>query len=144
MRNLCSFFLLFVVAHVYGYGQPLSIKRVEPLNWWVGMAQPEVQLLVYGDGIATWEPMVDYPGVTLQQSHGVENPNYLFLDIHIGSAAKAGRVDIRFSKTGEQPVAYAYELKNREQDRPKAQGIASEDLIYLIMPDRFANGDTAN
>lgn len=141
-RSVWTAFLVVMIS--WCYAQSTDIVRVEPLHWWVGMARPEVQLLVYGDGIATWEPMVDYPGVTLQQTHRMEKPNYLFLDIHIGPATKAGRVDIRFSKSGERPVTYAYELKNREQNRSKAQGITSEDLIYLIMPDRFANGDTAN
>lgn len=142
MVRLCIFFLLFVGTQAYGQVTP--IDRVEPLNWWVGMAHPDVQLLVHGKNIATWEPSVSYPGVALVKSHRVESANYLFLDIHIGPAAKAGQVDIHFSKSGEQSFTYRYELKDRERDRPKAQGVTSEDLIYLIMPDRFANGDPSN
>jgi len=142
MRKLFS--LLALLAIIQVYGQSITIERVEPLHWWVGMKHPEVQLLVYGAGIASWEPTIAYPGVTLRQVNRVENPNYLFLDIHISPAAKAGRVDVVFSKANEPSLTYGYELKEREHHRPKAQGITSEDMIYLIMPDRFANGDPTN
>ncbi|SKB26625.1 Glycosidase [Parapedobacter luteus] len=121
-----------------------SVARVEPLHWWVGMHNPELQLLVYGENIAAYEPEIVFPGVQLTQVHRVENPNYLFLDLHIAPSTTPGNVPIVFNGSDGRTFSWEYELKAREADRTKAQGVRSDDVIYLIMPDRFANGDTSN
>ncbi len=137
----CAFWMMM---GMYSYAQPTVIKRVEPLHWWVGMHHPEIQLLIYGEQISAWEPTITYPGVTLQKVHRVENPNYLFLDLHIAPTTQAGNMGIVLSKENGQQMTYDYELKKRDSNHKKAQGITSEDFIYLIMPDRFANGDATN
>ena len=122
-----------------------SVERVKPLHWWVGMANPNLQLMVYGKDIADHDISIEYPGLTLKEVHRVENPNYLFLDLHIESSAQAGTVNIVFNRDeAVTPLVYEYELHERNPNQLKAQGITSEDFIYLIMPDRFANGDIAN
>jgi len=121
-----------------------ALERVEPMFWWVGMHNPNLQLIVHGDDISSRKVELNYPGVKLVAVHKVENPNYLFLDLRIFSGALPGTFPIKFIKAGEKPLIYDYSLKKRDQSPTRAQGVTDKDLIYLIMPDRFSNGDTTN
>ena len=122
-----------------------TVERVEPAFWWAGMAHAEHQILLYGDGIggarATLTP---YDGVRLDRVTSVESPNYLFLELTIGPDARPGT--LRFDLEGASGTqALEYELRPRTRPRGSyAQGFTSEDVIYLMMPDRFANGDVSN
>jgi glycosidase len=119
-----------------------SIKRVDPPNWWVGMKNPKVQLLLYGPGAGNLTYTINYPGVTLAKTNKVENISYVFLDLIIAKTAKAGVVKI-VGTGGGKTITQAFELKARKSERI-AGSVTSADLIYLIMPDRFANGDPTN
>jgi glycosidase len=121
-----------------------ALERVEPMFWWVGMHNPNLQLIVHGDHIASRTTELNYPGVKLVAVHKVENPNYLFLDLRISAEARPGTFPIKFNKTGEKALLYSYALKQRDRSAGRAQGVTNKDLIYLIMPDRFANGDPSN
>jgi glycosidase len=121
-----------------------AMERVEPMFWWVGMHNPNLQLIVHGNNIGTREVQLSYPGVKLVTVHKVENPNYLFIDLSISSGTRPGTFPIKFIKDGEAPLVYNYALKERDKSANRAQGVTSKDLIYLLMPDRFANGDTTN
>jgi glycosidase len=121
-----------------------ALERVEPMFWWVGMHNPNLQLIVHGDHISSRKVELNYPGVKLVAVHKVENPNYLFLDLRILSGTVPGTFPIKFTKAGEKPLIYSYALKQRDRSPGRAQGVTSKDLIYLIMPDRFSNGDTTN
>lgn len=125
-----------------GFGQ--GIDRVEPINWWVGMKNPHVQLLVHGTDIAKSNVSLAYDGVTLEAVHKVENPNYLFLDLYISPDAEVGTINIVFEDGSDIPGIYEYQLLERNVNAVKAQGVNADDFIYLIMPDRFANGDLSN
>ncbi len=120
------------------------IKRIEPTNWWVGMKYPELQLLVYGNNIASSVVSIDYNGVTISKVTKVENSNYLFLDLHISPNTKPGIVPIKFSIGGVEVYTHKYELLPREKDSAQRKGFDSGDAMYLIMPDRFANGNPDN
>jgi len=135
-------FLLFLSASAFA--QIPALERVEPMFWWVGMKNPKLQLIVHGDKIAERAVKLNYPGVKLTQVHKVENPNYLFLYLDISAAAKPGAFTIYFIKTGAANLQYKYELKQRDHSPNRAQGVTDKDLIYLIMPDRFSNGDPSN
>ncbi|GAB2538241.1 glycoside hydrolase family 13 protein [Rufibacter soli] len=119
-----------------------SITRIDPTFWWVGMKDQNLQLLVYGPQAGTYTYSINYPGVTLVKAHTVENPNYAFLDLTIAPSTKPGSFKITGEK-GNQKLSRSYELKARTQD-PKGQGISSADFVYLVLPDRFANGDLKN
>jgi len=121
-----------------------ALERVEPMFWWVGMHNPDLQLIVHGDHIAARKVELNYPGVKLVAVHKVENPDYLFLDLRIFSGTSPGTFPIKFIKAGEKALTYIYELKKRDRSPGRAQGVTDKDLIYLIMPDRFSNGDTTN
>ncbi|MGY0040171.1 alpha-amylase family glycosyl hydrolase [Pedobacter sp. NJ-S-72] len=87
---------------------------------------------------------LDYPGVKLIEVHKVENPNYLFIDLEITTDAKAGKFPISFMDKGKKILEYGYELKNRDHSTARIQGVTDKDFIYLLMPDRFSNGDKSN
>ena len=121
-----------------------ALERVEPMFWWVGMHNPNLKLIVHGNNIASRKVELNYPGVKLVAVHKVENPNYLFIDLRIFSGASPGTFPIKFTKAGEKPLTYSYSLKERNHSANRNQGVTNKDLIYLIMPDRFSNGDTTN
>jgi neopullulanase len=133
--------------------QTPSVQRIDPTNWYLGMKNPKLQLLVYGKNINDCDVKINYEGVTLEKINKVENPNYLFLDLNIAPETKAGQMNIELSKTIQVPkgkkkmidqiikITQPYSLKVRDK---KPQVIDSKDFIYLILPDRFSNGDPAN
>lgn len=115
-------------------------ERVEPPFWWTGMKNSEMQLMVYGEGIARSRPSIDHPEVQLKRIIAVENPNYLFLDLKIGGNAQPGPIAITFQGS-DRAHTMQYELRERRDNQNRHQGFDPSDVIYLIMPDRFANGD---
>ncbi|MDE5429724.1 glycoside hydrolase family 13 protein [Elizabethkingia meningoseptica] len=138
-----SFTILSVTACLFLTAQK-PLERVEPMNWWTGMQEPDVQLLVYGKNISESEVSINYPGVTLEKINKVENPNYLFLDLKIGALTTPGKFPILFSQKGKKQLKYEYSLLPKPAGKNIAQGVTSGDFIYLIMPDRFSNGDYNN
>ncbi len=135
------------------FSQSPSIQRIDPTNWYVGMKNPRLQLLVYGKNISDCEVKINYAGVKLEKINKVENPNYLFLDLNIAPETQAGQMNIELSKTiqvqkGKKKmidqivkITQPYLLKVRDQ---KPQVIDSKDFVYLILPDRFSNGNPTN
>ena len=113
------------------------------MNWWVGMKDPFVQLLVHGENISAYTPHISYQGVKQGATHRTDNPNYLFIDLEISLDTRAGTFDIVFKKDG-QTFSYPFELKSRSANSAQRKGFDASDAIYLITPDRFVNGDTAN
>ena len=134
-----------VYYYRYPTGENFSQARTEPLFWWTGMAERELEILVYDQNISQHDVRIDYPGVRIQRITRLENPNYLFVLVDIGLGTAAGTFQIELlDEGGAVAKTYPYELKQRDRNAVKAQGITSEDFIYLIMPDRFANGDRGN
>ncbi len=126
------------------YGQLPALERIEPAFWWAGMKNPKLQLLVHGKDIGKSQVSLSYPGVKLVKINRVENPNYLFLDLELASTIKPGKFTIGFTQTGQPKQEYSYELKARDRSANRIQGVTNKDFIYLIMPDRFSNGDPSN
>jgi len=143
-RFLCSLTLLgWLVTHALQAQQAPAITRIDPTNWWVGMKNPNLQLLVYGPQAGTLTYSLNYPGVRLVRTQKAENPNYAFLDLTIAPTAKPGSFQITGRGANGQTLTRSYELKARDKVA-KGQGVNTADFIYLIMPDRFANGDPSN
>ncbi|MGQ1891592.1 alpha-amylase family glycosyl hydrolase [Thermophagus sp. OGC60D27] len=115
------------------------IERIDPPFWWTGMKNNKLQLMIYGQDISHRSVTIHYPGVRLDSIHQVDNANYLFLDITIGAETPAGTMPI---KAGNN--IFNYPLYPKPNEERRNQGIGPEDLIYLIMPDRFANGNPQN
>ncbi|TDO22941.1 glycoside hydrolase family 13 protein [Pedobacter duraquae] len=134
--------LFLAVIFLFSSAAAITINRIEPANWWVGMKKTEFQILVYGPNIGNAKVSISYPGVTLTTAAKVENPNYVFLYVNVAKSAKAGNVPVTFSN-GTDKFTYNYPLKNRD-DKSGAMGFDAADVLYLITPDRFANGRTEN
>lgn len=116
--------------------------KVEPAFWWSGMAEPELQLMIYGDGVADMRASIDAPEVVLLETVSLESPNYLLLYVDI-SEAKPGTFEVTLKGAGRER-RFSYTLREREPGRREVKGFSSEDVVYLIMPDRFVNGDPSN
>lgn len=121
-----------------------QINRVEPMNWWVGMKHPALQLMLHGERIAELTPQITYPGVRLLNVERTENPNYVFLNLEITKQAKPGTVELAFFRQGTKIVSKQYALLPRRTGSAQRMGFGAKDAIYLLMPDRFANGDPNN
>lgn len=121
----------------------LTISRVDPTYWWVGMKNPHLQLLVHGPGIGASLASLRYAGVALDGIQKLENPNYLVVNLTIAPEAKPGQLKLLFLD-GKKKITYAYELRARSQDPARTQGLTQADFVYMLMPDRFANGDPKN
>ena len=118
-----------------------SDVRIDPPYWWAGMKNTSVQLLVNAPQIRDAEPSVSYPGVTIDSVVRLDSPNYQIIYLNVARSATAGKMDI-FFKTGKKSTTVKYELKQRDGVQPTP--FTSADVLYLIMPDRFADGDTTN
>lgn len=136
--------LLFIFCCQQSQAQLQSLERIEPMFWFTGMNSPKLQLLVHGLDISKGDIQLNYPGVSVEKINRVENPNYLFIDLIISSDARPGKFPISFSGKGLKKLTYNYELRSRNSSQNRNQGVDASDFIYLIMPDRFSNGDTSN
>ena len=120
-----------------------QVTRVEPLSWWTGMKMP-LQLLVQGESISEYDVTIEGgKGVSVVKINKADSPNYVFVDVNIAANAQPGTYYIVFSKDG-QSFKYPYEIAAREAGSAERTSFTTADMIYLIMPDRFANGDTTN
>ncbi len=145
-KNLISYFL-FLISY---FAAAQTEYKCYPTNWWTGMKWNKVQIMVHADKIADKFPIIKMgtngvklaTGVSLIKINRVENPNYIFLDIIIEPTAKPGKFTFPFLKN----IKLEYELKQRRKGNgfSYAQGVTSKDFIYLILPDRFSNGDPSN
>lgn len=121
------------------------LDHVEPPNWWVGMAHPALQLMLHGPGLAALTPeLAPAPGVQLRGVQRTGNPNYLFLDLEISPQAQAGELLLRFKRGADVVLEHRYPLQPRRAGSAQRQGFGPRDAIYLVVPDRFANGDPTN
>jgi neopullulanase len=142
MRKLKLLFLICFTT-IFFQTQATQIERVEPPFWWVDMKNPNLQLLVYGKDISYYEPSIEVPGITISRVERTENPNYLFVYLHFDSSTKHGELTISFRK-GDHTLNHPWMLKERNPGSAERKGFDASDVIYLLMPDRFANGDPTN
>lgn len=117
--------------------------KVEPANWWVGMKNPNVQLMLHAADIAKYEPSVEWRGVEIADVTRTDNPNYLFVTLGISKNAKPGDAKITLSQ-GDKTIELDYPLLKRRKDSANRIGFSSDDAFFLLVPDRFANADTTN
>ncbi|HUR10440.1 MAG TPA: alpha-amylase family glycosyl hydrolase [Flavitalea sp.] len=144
MKNFVSVFFI-VSLPLFTLGSPFALQGIYPTHWWVGMKNPKVQLMIYGFNGSDVQISISYPGVRVEKITRAKNSNYHFVDLYITSAAKPGKMSIRFSTAeGTGIVPYELKIRSRENGKTRIRGITSADFIYLIMPDRFSNGDPSN
>jgi len=135
---------MLLVLSITAFSQKIKIDRVDPPFWWSGMNNSQLQLMVHGQNISQAKAIIDYKGVKLERTVLVESPNYVFLDLIIDNDALAGNFDINFVKGKKTVATYNYELKKRTKAPESYTGFDNSDNIYLLMPDRFANGNPDN
>ena len=139
--------LLCAIALLAGFAanaRAAGVERIEPANWWIGMVHHRVELMVHGEGIAATVPRIDRAGVELVDVQRTDNPNYLFVDVDVDPGAKPGEVAIDFLERGKVVATHAWRIDAREPGSARRRGFDSRDAIYLVTPDRFANGDPSN
>ena len=136
--------ILALAAASLAAAAPYQVDHLEPLSWWVGMKHPELQLMVHGERIAELAPEVRYPGVTMTGVERTGNPNYLFIDLLVAPDTAPGSFTIQFMRGGAVVTSADYLLEARRPGSALRRGFDARDAVYLIVPDRFANGDPSN
>jgi len=139
MKNLLTALLLGTTLTMNASGK---IDRIEPTNWWVGMKNPTVQLMVYGKNIRSAEVTTDSPGVSIDSLVRLDSPNYLLVYMNVGKA-QPGTVNLKFA-SGSSKTTVKYQLKQRDMRGEERMGFTAADVLYMLMPDRFANGNGKN
>ena len=120
----------------------VKIDRIDPTDWYVGMKDATLQLMVYGPNIREANVTTDYPGVAIDSLIRLDSPNYLLVYLNLKDA-QAGEMTLNF-KVGKQQKKVKYLLKNREMAGERRMGFTNADVLYMLMPDRFANGNPNN
>lgn len=142
MKKILAFFALVCIVQT---SLAQSQVDVYPNHWWVGMRNHKLQLMLHGPEAGTSSYTLHYPGVRLVKINKVENKSYVFLDLVISEGARPGKFHIdRVWKTGREQISYELRARRKGNGTGYAQGVRANDFIYLIMPDRFANGDYSN
>ncbi len=136
--------VLALVGTTTAANPKLKVEHVEPLSWWVGMNTP-LQLMVNGEGIANYDVVIlpENQGVEVAAVHKADSPNYLFVDVAIADDAKAGEYTLRFT-SGRTKCDVKYLIAERDAGSRERESFTTADFVYLIMPDRFANGNPDN
>ena len=137
-------FTLVIILTTQVQAKKAEVNRIEPPFWWVGMNNPNLQLMVYGENIAETNPSINYDGIELIEVIKLESANYLFMNLLISPDAHPGNFEIQFYKGKKIADSYTYTLKSRNDDPQLYKGFDNSDVIYLLMPDRFANGVREN
>lgn len=132
--NLVFFQLLFQLANAQ------EQLKIYPTHWWVGMKNPKLQLMIHNNQDLDIKVRIDNPSIKITSISQPDNKHYLFVDLNIPASVKPGKFTLYLS--GGKSVSY--ELKKRNSNPNMHQGVHANDLVYLIMPDRFANGEPTN
>jgi neopullulanase len=145
MKQILKILLIaFLFIQSFFLFAQISFQRIEPPFWWAGMQDSSLQIMVHGNQVATTNVLINYPGVKLKNTIRLENPDYLVLKLEIAADAHPGNVPLVFEYQREIVFTIDYELKERNMGSAARQGFGRDDVIYLLMPDRFSNGDLAN
>jgi glycosidase len=143
-------FLLVALLSIIALCNAQTNYAIYPTHWWVGMKNPKLQLMLRGNNIAQQFPQFKLSaagttvadGITLKAVHRVSNPNYIFLDLQIAANAKHGVKKLKLPSGNT--ISYELKPRSRENGHSRIRGVDATDFIYLIMPDRFSNGDPTN
>jgi len=139
-----------VAAHDKGKHRHSHSEGVsaEPPNWWIGMREPQLQLIVEAPGIAATQVQLTYPGLRIDSVIPGDHPDYIILHLHISTETKPGQLPFKFMLTarGKPTLLYElnYPLRERAVSPDSLRGFDATDVVCLITPDRFANGNPSN
>ena len=120
-----------------------NVTRIDPTNWFADMQDPTLQLMVYGKDIKFADVSTDYPNVKIDSLVRLDSPNYLLIYLNL-KGAKPGEIALTFSNKNGKKTIKKYQLKAREMAGSDRKGFDISDVLYMLMPDRFANGNPKN
>lgn len=135
-------FILFLLCHAMMANAQLKIARMDPTNWYVGLKDASLQIMFYGEGLKGAKVHTDYPGVSVDSVVSLPNDHYLLAYLNL-CKAKPGIMTLRLTR-GKRSQRVKYELKQREMSGEERMGFSNADVLYMLMPDRFANGNPKN
>ena len=142
MKSIASLFLFLTMPYFLIAGE-IEVKKIEPPNWWIGMKMNKIQLMIYGKNLKDASVESENPAILVENIRSVENQDYLFVTVEVAENAEPGSYTLAV-KNNESSCEFDYELLERENSSERYQGFSDKDIIYLITPDRFANGDEDN
>jgi glycosidase len=141
---LLFLFFLGVYLQTNASNPVLTIDHIEPSFWWAGMKNTDLQIMVHAKDVASYRTQINTPGIRLVSAVQTSNKNYLFLNLEIQPIVKPQTFQIYFLKDDKVIFSQPYTLKERKSNSAARVGFTSADVLYLITPDRFANGDPGN
>lgn len=142
-KIIVSIFILCFPAFLWASGY--EFYGIYPAHWWVGMKNPNLQVMIHAEEIASAKISINYPGASIKKINRFSNTSYLIIDLAFSSNVRPGTIKIHVKSEGyEGDIDFPLKARNNENGKTRIRGITSEDLIYLIMPDRFSNGDPSN
>lgn len=144
LKLIFAGFSVYLLSCSYYAKSQTSVGRIDPPFWWSNMEYNEIQLLVYGQNLSETDVKINSKTIEITNIHHPENNKYLFIDLKISPDTKPDTYKLTFSDSGQGKITYPFELKEREPGENKHQGFCSRDAIYLLMPDRYSNGDVSN
>lgn len=121
-----------------------EIDHADPPFWWNGMNNPRVTITFHGKNIAGLNPVVTQQGITVETITRTGSPNYLFVELLLDETAKPGNIKIDFYKDKKPVLTHLFEIKQRTSGSSQRESFGPQDVVYLLMPDRFANGNITN
>ena len=120
-----------------------NVTRIDPTNWFTDMQDPTLQLMVYGKDIKFADVTTDYPNVKIDSLVRLDSPNYLLVYLNL-KGAKPGDITLTFTNKNGKKNTKNFQLKKREMTGADRKGFDISDVLYMLMPDRFANGNPKN
>ena len=146
-RRLCAlaaFLALLATNQVVANATQYQIAHLEPMSWWTNMYSNKLQLMVHGKNISELTPSVNEEDIKIVNVSRGDSANYLFIDLHLSNNLTAGNYTIHFKKAGKAVLTVSYPIAERNEISAAVSSYSAKDVIYLITPDRFANGDSNN
>lgn len=137
------FFFLILALAVNSFAQNMpTVEKIEPPNWWANMTISTVRVMVRGTNLSGAK-VVGEKGLTASNIKISANGHYLFADVTIPKTAKIGKYNLKIT-TANGTTNAAFEISAKMPRNGRFQGYTPDDVIYFLMPDRFADGDTSN
>ncbi len=143
MKAIKIYALLSTLVFLNVSAQDFSVNKIEPPNWWADMKLNSIQLMIYGNNLNGVEAKFTSNKISVVDQHFVENNSYIFIDIELDESLQPGDYELVLKK-GSYKQVYDYSFMQRRNDPNEHNGFSNNDAIYLLMPDRFVNGDTEN
>lgn len=140
-----SLFLILLVFPIYLFAQP-SVEKVEPPSWWTGSTINPVRVLLTGKNLNLAKMVISTgsPNLVATNLKPSENGNYLFFDLRIAPNTKPGKYKIRIYNVQPGGSTFDFEVLPKKTSPTTHRGYTPDDVIYFVIPDRFADGDSSN